>query len=124
MKRAKQLDTVIFSENTLFILEEFEDGSVQAEATLSAGGIHIVYESEVLTPYITLDSKTYGWVDDIQVEALVAMWKQLDTTFTLTYDDDTTEVVRMAKEKKMVFTPTHEGSCKYTALIPLAKVIL
>lgn len=122
MRRAKQLGTVVFGMNTLFIREEMDDASVMSEVVMSAAGTHIVYEAEILTPYITLDSKQYGWVTEAQRAELVSMRKQLDTTFTLTYDDDTTETVRFAKEKKMVLTPLYEGSDKYTAVIPLAKV--
>lgn len=123
MKRAKQLGNVLFSFNTLFIQEEMSDDTVMAESIMSAGGTHVVYEATINTPYITLDSKQYGWITEAQRAELVAMWKQLGQTFTLTYKDNTTETVRMAHEKKMVFTPLYEGSQKYTAIIPLAKVI-
>lgn len=123
MKRAKQLGNVIFGLNTLFIQEEESDDSVISEMVVSAGGTHIVYESEIITPYITLDSKTFGWITEEQRVILKAMKKQLGINFTLTYDDDTTETVRIAREKKLVFTPTYEGSEKYTAIIPLAKVL-
>ena len=121
MLRAKQLGSVIFGTNTLFIQEEFTDDTSQGSMIMSAAGTHIVYESEIHTPYITLDSKQNGIITDEQRVALVAMRKQLDTTFVLTYDDDTTETVRFAKEKKMVFTPRWEGCTQYTAVIPLAK---
>ena len=123
MKRAKQLDTVIFGLNTLFIQEEMTDDSVMGESVMSADGTHIVYQAEIVTPYITLDSKQFGWILEDQRLELMAMRKQLGTEFTLTYDDDTTETVRHAHEKKMSFTPLYEGSKKYTAIIPLAKVL-
>lgn len=122
MLRAKQLGTVIFGLNTLFIQEEMSDDSVMAETVMSAKGTHIVFQAEIFTPYITLDSKQFGWVLEAQRLELVAMRKQLGTTFTLTYDDDETEEVRFAREKKMIFTPLFEGSKKYTVVIPLAKV--
>ena len=122
MLRANQLGGVIFIYNSLFIDEEMSDGSVLGEAVMSAAGSHIVYEAAVSTPYITLNSKEFGWITETQRLALVAMWNTLDTTYTLTYNDATTDTVRMAKEKKMVFTPLYEGSKKYTAIIPLAKV--
>jgi len=121
MLRAKQLGSVEFSLNSLFIQEEMSDASVMGEAVMSAAGTHIVYEAAIHTPYITLDSMKYGWITETQRLALVAMRKQLGTTFTLTYNDDSTETVRMAREKEMVFTPLYEGSQKYTAIIPLAK---
>ncbi len=122
MKRAKQLGSVVFENNTLFIQEEFNNDSVMGEMVMSAAGSHIVYEAEISTPYITLDSKEHGWLSEAQCDILIGMRQQLETTFTLTYDDATTDEVRIAKEKKMVFTPLFEGSCDYVAVIPLAKV--
>ena len=121
MLRAKSLDSVTFTENTLFIQEEFQNAKVMGKMRMSAAGTHIVYQATINTPYITLDSKEYGWVDDTQKEALEAMWETLGATYTLTYDDDTTETVRMATEKNIVFEPLFEGACKYRAVIPLAK---
>ena len=122
MLRAKQLGTVVFSRNTLFIQEEFNDDSTMGEVFMSAKGTHISYVAEIYTPYITLDSKQYGLVTEAQRVELVAMRKQLGTTFTLTYNDDSTELVRFAIEKKMIFTPIFEGAKKYTVIIPLAKI--
>ena len=122
MLRAKQLGTVEFLQNTLFIKEEYENDSVSGSMVMSAAGTHIVYESAILTPYITLDSHQYGWITEPQRAELVNMWEQLDATFTLTYDDDTTEIVRFARENQLVITPLYEGSCEYTAVIPLAKI--
>jgi len=122
MLRAKQLGTVIFERNTLFIEEEFADGSVMGETVISAAGTHIAFEAGIITPYVTLIAKEYGWLTESQREELVSMRKQPGATFTLTYDDDTTEEVRFAKEKNMIFTPLFEGSKKYTAVIPLAKI--
>ena len=120
MLRAKQLGTVTFDTNTLFIQEQYTSNSVQGLSVVSAAGTHIAYEAEIYTPYITLDSKEHGIIDETKRDALMTMWNTLDTTYTLTYDDDTTQVVRMAKEKKIVFTPLFEGSCEFRALIPLA----
>lgn len=123
MLRAKQLGTVIFNNpNTLFIQEQFNNGGVLGKMAMSASGTHIVNESAIYTPYITLDSKDYGIVTEAQRDTLMTMWETLDTTYTLTYDDDTTETVRMAREKKIVFTPLWEGACEFKAIIPLAKV--
>jgi len=122
MKRAKQLGSVVFEYNTLFIQEEFVNDSILADTQMSAAGTHIVYGSTIVTPYITLDSKEYGWIDETQKDVLVAMWEDFSTTQTLTYDDNTTDTVRMAVEKQLEFTPLFEGSCKYTAVIPLAKI--
>ena len=121
MLRAKSLGSVTFETNTLFIREQYSSSEVMGEAIMSASGSHIVYEAEINTPYITLDSKQYGLITEAQREALMTMWNTLDTTYTLTYDDTTTETVRMAKEKDISFTPLFEGSCEFTCIIPLAK---
>ena len=123
MLRAKQLGAVVFGLNTLFINEEMTPDSVMGEVVMSAGGTHIVYEAAVQTPYITLNSKEFGWILEAQRLELMTMFNTLGATYTLTYDDDTTATVRMTKEKKPVFTPLYEGSKKYTAVIPLAKVL-
>jgi len=123
MLRAKQLGTVVFENpNTLFIQEQFSSNDVEGKVYMSASGSHIVYEAAISTPYITLDSKQYGIVTEAQRATLETMWATLDTTYTLTYDDATSDTVRMAKEKQLVFTPLWEGSVEFRAIIPLAKV--
>ena len=123
MLRAKSLGAVTFDTNTLFIQEQYNSNSVMGEMIMSADGTHISYEASISTPYITLDSKQHGIITELQREALITMWNTLDTTYTLTYDDDTTDEVRMAREKKIIFTPLFEGSCEFRAIIPLAKVV-
>ena len=122
MKRAKSIGTVTFEINSLFIKEEEENDSIVSEMFMSSDGTHIVFEAEIYTPYITLSSKSHGWINETQRLELVSMWKQLDTTFTLTYTDNTTETVRFAREKKMQLIPISEGAELYRGLIPLAKV--
>ena len=121
MKRAKQLVAVVFDMNSLFIREEMSPGDIMCETVMSADGTHIVYVAKINTPYITLDSKQYGWVTEQQVDDIKAMWAQMGATFTLTYDDGSTDEVRMAHEKQLAFTPLYEGADKYTAVIPLSK---
>ena len=60
MKRAKQLGDVVFSMNSLFIQEEESDNDVFGEVVMSAAGTHIVFQSTINTPYITLEYKQYG----------------------------------------------------------------
>ena len=123
MKRARKLGNVEFTLNSLFIREQMQPDSKISEMQMSAAGTHIVYMADIATPYITLDSMQYGWIDDTQREELLSMWAAQDDTVTyvLTYDDNSTEIVRMAVEKEIVFTPLFEGACIYTAVIPLAK---
>jgi len=121
MLRATSLGSVTFGVNTLFIQEQFSNAEVMGETSMSAAGTHIVYVADIATPYITLDSKQYGIITEAQKVALEAMWVDPTTTRTLTYDNATTDTVRMAVEKDIIFTPLFEGSCEYTAIIPLAK---
>lgn len=122
MKMAKQLETVLF-DDPMYIREEADNDSIMSEVHMSGAGTHIVYEAEIKTPYITLESGQSGWITEDQLNTLTTMWKQIGLTYTLVYDDNSTVTVRMAKEKRMVFTPLYEGACIYTAVIPLAKMI-
>lgn len=124
MKRVKQFGSVTFGRNTLFV-REFEEGAgVIAEARKSAAGTDIVFVAADNTPARTLDGKRYGVIDETQRETLMSMFASLGTTYTLTYDDDSTETVRFAHERASQFklTPLYEGSKKFTVVIPLAKV--
>ncbi len=120
--RVKQLGSVVFENNTIFVDESFTPDNSISEVGLSTLGTHIVYEAPIHTPYITLNSMEYSWVTAAQKTALESMWGTLDTTSTLTYENDSTVEVRMAREKKLIFTPLHEGECGfYKVIIPLAK---
>jgi len=121
MKRAKQLGTVTFNQNTLFIQEEFANDNVRGAMRMSAAGTHIIWGATIYTPYITLDSHEMGWLSEADKDAIIQMWRDFSTTQTLTYDDDSTDTVRMAVEKDLVFTPLYEGACIYKAIIPTAK---
>lgn len=122
MKRqAKQIDTIIFT-YPLWV-EEFETpNSVQGEVKMSASGNHIAYQAEIRTPYITLASMQSGWISEDDVIAITALYNTLDKAYLLTYDDDSTELVRFAHEKGITFTPLVEGSCEFYVTINLAKV--
>lgn len=122
MKRAKQLGSVIFGYNTLFIQEEFSPNGFIGESRKSAAGTDIVNAAADNTPYVTLESRDHGVIDETQKDAIIAMWRDFTTTQTLTYDDSSTDEVRLTVESPPEFTPLFEGACKYTAVIPLAKV--
>ena len=123
MLRAKQLGAVTFDYvNTLFIQEQYIKSEVMGEGLMSASGTHIAYEAQIHTPYITLDSKEFGLIDEDRRDALMTRWNTLGTEYLLTYDDDSVVSVRMAREKAISFTPLFEGSCEFKAVIPLAKV--
>ena len=118
--KAKSLGSVTFLYE-LWVAEFEAPDNVMSEMRMSAAGSHVVYEAAIETPYITLVSKENGWLNEQNVSDLKTSWADLGATLTLTYDDDTTETVRMAREKELVFTPLYEGACYYTAQIPLAK---
>ncbi len=118
--RVKGIGALTFM-HTLWV-DEFENPSqIMGETVISAAGTHIVYEAEIKTPYITLISKRNGWLNESDIAYIKAMYSLLDTEHILTYDDNTTETVRFAHEKKPKFTPVSESSKYYTAVIPLAK---
>lgn len=121
--RVKQLGAVVFENNTIFVDESFNPKNVLSEMRMSGAGTHIVYESAINTPYVTLNSMEYSWVTKEQKTALELMWEALGVNYVIIYEDDSTADVRMAREKDLVFTPLSEGSCDfYKVLIPLAKV--
>lgn len=121
MLRATSLGAVTFDTNTLFIQEQYNSNSVDGLMKMSTEGTHIVYESAINTPYITLDSREHGLLTEANRAAIMTMWEALDTTYTLTYDNAATETVRFAHEKKIVFTELYEGACLFKCIIPLAK---
>ncbi len=122
MLRASKIGAVEFSTNTLFIREQFVPNTVMGESVKSAVGTDIVYSAIDYTPAITLDSKENGLITEAQRVSLITMWEATNTTYTLTYDNATTETVRFRHEAPPVFTEIWEGACQYLATIPLAKV--
>lgn len=120
--RAKSLGLVTF-DHTLHMQENLSPNSVMSEVMMSAGGAHIVYQAEIKTPYITLVSRKHGWLKEDTKNALIELYNQLNTTFTLTYSDDSTDLVRFAHEKGISFDPVSESSEYFFATINLAKVI-
>ena len=121
-KRAKQLGALVF-DYPLHILELDEPDNMLSEKHMSATGHHIVWNKVIQTPYITLTSFEEGWVSQISKDSLIGMYNLLETTFTLTYTDDTTDLVRIAHENDFTFTPLYEGSEYYMARLSLAVVI-
>lgn len=104
-------------------VEEFEKpADIQGEMVMSAAGSHIVYASDISTPYITLVAKEHGWLSEANVAALKVQYASLGSTYTLTYKGATTDTVRFAHERGITFTPLYEGACYYRATIHLAKV--
>ena len=119
--RVRKLGAVEFAMNSMFVAEDEAPDDVMATMRMAADGSHVVFAQRIVTPYITLESRENGWIDEAQKDQLLAMRSDLSATWTLEYVDGTTEEVRFAHEKKLSFTPLFEGSDHYTAVIPLAK---
>ncbi len=122
MKRATQLGTVTFDTNSMFILEEFSPTNRPSESVESAANTDIVWVAIDSTPQITLESRSYGLITDAQRRTLLDMFEDVTSTYTLTYNDATTTQVRFRWEEPPTFEETYEGSCRYTATIPLATI--
>jgi len=122
-KRAVSLGGITF-DYKMYYKELDEPNNIQSEIELSESGVHLIWQSEILTPYITLESKTHGWLTQSTKDALFALYGQFESIYTLVFDDGSTEDVRFAHERGISFTPVVEGCDTFTAQINLAKVIL
>lgn len=116
--KAKQLGAVTFE----YPQEVLRECSVKGEKVRSASGTNIIFESILYTPDITLSSAEDDWLSLQNVEDLSVMCEQIDTTFTLTYEDDTTEEVMFDHSKSVSFSEIQTGVCFYYGNIPLVKV--
>lgn len=117
----KQIGTVVL-DSPLYILEYDVPNDIMGEVAMSASGSHIAYSALIATPYRTAESReNSGWLSVAQMDALKALWIA-GTTFLITYDDDSTETVRMANEKQISFEEISLGLCIYQGTIPMAKV--
>lgn len=117
----KQIGTVVL-DSELYIDEFDSPNTMQGEAVMSVAGTHISFSAPILTPYRTAGSRgDSGWLSEQNVIDLKALWES-GTTFTITYDDDTTETCRMAHEKQISFEEISLGTCLYYGTIPMAKV--
>jgi len=121
-KRAVSIGAVTF-EHKLHVIELNKPNDVNAEVAITEAQMHVIWQAEMLTPYITLTSMQYGWLTQANKDTLRDQYSMLDTTFTLSYDDGTSDQVRFAQELGMSFTPLSEGCNIYTGEINLAKVL-
>ena len=109
---------------SLYVEELDKPNNIQSEVNMSESGIHLVWQMEIQTPYITLVSKQSGWLDQETKDALMAQYALLETSFVLTYSDLSTDNVRFAHERGISFDAVIEGSEPYSVKINLAKVIV
>ena len=116
--KAKQLGAVVFEYPQEVVRECF----VKGEKRVSAAGTKIVYESPMYSPDITLASATDDWLSLNNVNDLTAMCGQINTTFTLTYEDNSTEEVVFDHSKTISFNEIKEGSCFFYGNVSLIKI--
>jgi uncharacterized membrane protein len=120
-KKAIQLGSIKF-DSPLWVLEYETPSDISASMVMTAANTHVVYESEINTPYITLISKANGWIEETTKNDILALYSDLSVTdLVLTYSDTSTDTVRIAREKGITFAPIYEGACVYTTTINLAK---
>ena len=120
-RRALSLDSVIF-DHPLYVKEYETPDNFMAENRRSSAGTDIAYVARIHTPAITLISKKSGWLDVTTVDALRIIFNSIGVVHTLTYEDGTTEQVRVAHERKPVYTELFECSENFLVTLPLAKI--
>jgi len=117
----KQIGSIVLHK-PLFVKEFNEPNNMQGEMLMSTLGTHIVFTAPIETPYITLETKgDSGWLSEDNIADLKALW-YTSLEYDIIYIDDTTDTVRFANEKQIVFSPISVGACYYNVIIPLAKV--
>jgi hypothetical protein len=121
-RRAVSIGSTVF-DYKLYIIENDEPNNINTEVSTTEAQMHVIWQAEMLTPYITLTSKEHGWIKQATKDALISQYSLLETTFILSYDDGTTDNVRFAQEKGISFVPLSEGCDIYTTQINLAKVL-
>jgi hypothetical protein len=126
MRRVKQISgggyTVDFNMNTMYIEQEFMPNTFMADVVKSAAGTDIVYYAEDHSPEITLDSRQYSIVDDNGREAIIEMYNAPDLTYSITYNDNTTQSVMFRLDKPPDFAKYSLDDCLYTAKIYLTRI--
>jgi len=122
-KRATQIGSVEF-DHSLLVAELDNPNNILCEVNISEAGNHIVWQTEVEERYITLVSGEGGWIYHDTKLALIALYNQLETVFTLTYSDESTDTVRFAHEKPPKFVEIYEGAEIYFAEISFATVVV
>jgi len=116
--KAKQLGVVVFE----YPQEVMRECGVKGEKRVSVAGTKIVYESLMLSPDITLASATDDWLSLNNIHDLSTMCGQINTTFTLIYEDDSTEEVVFDHSKAISFKEIKEGSCFFHGNVSLIKI--
>ncbi len=115
--KAKQLGLTVFE----YPQEVSTECIVTGVTHRSAAGTNITYESSIQAPYITLISDADDWLSETDKDAIMTMCGQINTTFTLTYEDDTTDTVRFDHSKELMLEEIADGVCFYYGTIYLMK---
>lgn len=124
--RAISIEGIIF-DNPLFIKEEFNLKDVKGKAFNTLNGGIIVYETikRNNANYITLESKTSGWINEITLNKIVTLLDDLDVEVDLVFEDNSSVKVRPALEKGdviIVENLINENSGWYSVTINLCRV--
>ena len=124
--RAISLGGITF-DNPLFIKEEFNLKDVKGKAFNTLNGGIIVYETPKRNNanYVTLESKTSGWINEITLNKIVTLLDDLDVVVDLTFEDNSSVKVRPALEKGdviIVENLINENSGWYSVTINLCRV--
>ena len=109
----------------LFIKEEFNVKSVKAKAFNTLNGGIIIYETPKRNNanYITLESKTSGWVSRETLQKIVALLDDLGVETDLKLIDESIVKVRPALEKEVIKAEDiYENSGWYRVEIALCRV--
>ncbi len=123
--RAISLGGITF-DNPLFIKEEFDVKNVKGKAFNTLNGGVIVYETVKRNNanYITLLSKTSGWISKDTLNNIVTLLDDLDVEVDLVFEDNSSVKVRPALEKGEVIMAENlinENSGWYSVTIKLCR---
>lgn len=125
MKRAISLGTVTF-DRKLYYANEYESTGVSASSQRTIDGGVIVWEQANLDSVkdIILDSGTNYPISETNLQEVIALADgSLGQSYTLTFEDLSTETVRFKHEANPVEAePLWEGACDFFVTIKLAKV--
>ncbi len=116
--KAVQLGNVVFE----YPQEVLRACSVMSEKFKSAAGTSIVYEAKDYNPEMTISSAPDDWLSLENITELQAMCEEMGQSYTLRYEDGSSEEVRFDHTRQMTFSEILLGTCFYYGSIPLEKI--
>jgi len=120
--KVKQVESIVL-QYPMWLDEFYTPKNMIGENRMSAAGVAVMYEASIKTPTRTLLSRESGWLSEDNITDLKTLWSVVGNTFSIIYDDDSTDVVAFDRSRALSFTEVSEGMCEYTAVIPMMKVI-